>query len=34
LPSVVQGALGKIFFLKKQLCRVPDLGHSAKKFQK
>ena len=34
LPSAWAGALGKVFFLKKKLCRVPDLGHSAKKFQK
>jgi hypothetical protein len=31
LPSVGSGALGKDYFkIKKNLCRVPDRGHSAK----
>ena len=27
----MSGALGKVFFKKNKLCRVPNLGHSAKK---
>ena len=34
LPSAVSEALGKVFSKKKILCRVLDLGHSAKYFKK
>jgi hypothetical protein len=30
LPSARAGALGKVIFLKKNLCRVPGQGHLAK----
>jgi len=31
LPSAVSGTLGKVFSKKKNLCRVPNSRHSAKK---